>query len=70
MNTKAIILLRRVSSISIVVDIDDTLLDVRERLRHILNQILDCVVSLNDMSRMTTAQIFNKYASPDQKAKA
>ncbi len=64
------IVLRRVSSISIVVDIDDTLLDVRERLQHIMCQILDCVVSLNDMRRMTTAQIFKKYASSAQKAKA
>ena len=51
---------------SVVVDIDDTLLDVRERLRHAMTEILGCVVSRNDMKMMNTAQIFDKYASPEQ----
>lgn len=51
---------------SVVVDIDDTLLDLSERLRHAMTEILGCVVSRIDMRSMTTAQVFDKYASPEQ----
>jgi hypothetical protein len=35
-----------------------------------MSEILGCVVNRNDMMRMTTAQIFDKYASPAQQASA
>jgi len=53
-----------------VVDIDDTLLDISERLRHAMTEILGCVVSRTDMRSMTTAQVFDKYASPEQQGMA
>lgn len=51
---------------SVVIDIDNTLIDTRARSQRTMNEILSCEVSMHDMRNMTPTQIFAKYASSEQ----
>ncbi len=51
----------------IVVDIDDTLVDTRRRTQGIWRHILGCEVSLEELESMNARQIFEKYATAEQK---
>ncbi len=56
--------------ISIIVDIDDTLIDTKVRTKQIMDTILECKIPLEELDVLTQQQIFEKYASDEQKAQA
>lgn len=54
---------------SVVIDIDDTLIDVRERLRAAMSIVLEKEVSRYDARNLTTSQAFQKYATEEQQTR-
>lgn len=54
----------------IIIDIDDTLIDSVNRTKIIVESILECEISINDMLEKNLEQIFNKYADDIQRSKA
>jgi len=54
--------------ISVVVDIDDTLIDTAKRTQAVWHEILDRDVPLEAVQTLNPQQIFEKYATIDQKA--
>ena len=56
--------------VSVVVDIDDTLVDTRKRMQAILEHVLGRSVPLEDVGALNLRQIFEKHASEEQKARA
>ncbi|NHJ01372.1 MAG: hypothetical protein EAX86_04480 [Candidatus Heimdallarchaeota archaeon] len=55
---------------TILIDIDDTLIDSIPRTKAIGELLLDCEISLDDMKNLNLNQVFAKYANDDQKARA
>ena len=55
--------------ITVVVDIDDTLIDTRRRMQGIWHHVLNCRIPLQAIEDLNLRQIFEKYASQDQKAR-
>ncbi len=55
--------------ISVVVDVDDTLIDTQRRIQAVWQQLLGLEIPLQEVQNLGTQQIFEKYASPDQKAR-
>ena len=51
---------------SIVVDIDDTLVDTSKRTQAIWKLVLECSIPLNDIRILSPQEIFTKYASSYQ----
>lgn len=56
--------------VSVVVDIDDTLLDTRKRMQAIWEHVLGKKVPLKDIGGLNLRQIFEKHASEEQKERA
>jgi hypothetical protein len=56
--------------VSVIVDIDDTLLDTRKRMEAIWEHVLGRRVPLEDIGSMNLRQIFEKHASEEQKERA
>ena len=52
---------------SYVIDIDDTLVSTRKRTQGLWKHVLGCVVPLGDIESMTARQIFERYATEEQK---
>jgi hypothetical protein len=52
---------------SIVVDIDDTLIDTKHRLKGVWKSLLDLDVSMEDLELLSHGDVFMKYASDEQK---
>ena len=52
---------------SIVVDIDDTLISTKYRLHALWDALLGLEVSMDDIETLSHAEVFMKYASEDQK---
>ncbi|MHA2602515.1 MAG: hypothetical protein AM324_010330 [Candidatus Thorarchaeota archaeon SMTZ1-83] len=52
---------------SIVVDIDDTLIDTKRRLHGVWKSLLDTDVTLEDIEMLTLGDIFMRYATSEQK---
>ena len=52
---------------SVVVDIDGTLIDIFERLRAAMSLVLERAVLLDDVRSMTTSQLFETYATEEQR---
>jgi hypothetical protein len=52
---------------SFVVDIDDTLISTRERTRGLWRSVLGCDVSIDEIESMNARQIFERYATPEQR---
>jgi len=55
--------------ISTVVDVDDTLVNTDRRMQHVWRQILGREVPMEAVETMDVFQIFEKFASSDQKAR-
>jgi hypothetical protein len=55
--------------ISVVVDVDDTLISTNRRIQAIWRKILGCDVPLEAVETMGLEQIFTKYASSEQKTR-
>ena len=53
---------------TVVVDIDDTLIDTRLRMQSVWYELLNREVTLEEVETMNLQQIFTKYASQEQKA--
>jgi len=60
---------RRNRMISVVVDVDDTLIDTTRRTQAVWHEILNGDVPLEAVHTLNAQQIFEKYASSDQKAR-
>lgn len=56
--------------VSVIVDIDDTLLDTRKRMEAIWEHVLGHRVPLEDIGSLNLRQIFEKHASEEQKERA
>ena len=56
--------------VSVVVDIDDTLVDTRKRMQAIWEHVLGRRVPLEDVVSLNLRRIFEKHASEEQKARA
>jgi phosphoglycolate phosphatase-like HAD superfamily hydrolase len=56
--------------VSVIVDIDDTLVDTRKRMQAIWEHVLGRRVPLEDIGSLNLRQIFEKHASEEQKARA
>ncbi len=54
-------------TVSVVVDIDGTLIDISERLRAAMSLVLDRSVLLDDVRSMTTSQLYETYATEEQR---
>ena len=52
---------------SYVIDIDDTLVSTRKRTQGLWKHVLRCVVPLGEIESMTARQIFERYATEEQK---
>ena len=55
--------------ISVVVDVDDTLIDTKRRIQGVWHQILGREIPMQAVKTLSLEQIFMKFASPDQKAR-
>lgn len=55
--------------ISVVVDVDDTLIDTARRTQAVWHEILNRNIPLEAVHALNTRQIFERYASADQKAR-
>jgi hypothetical protein len=55
--------------ISVVVDVDDTLISTKQRMQGVWRQVLDCEIPMEAVETLSLVQIFEKYASSDQKAR-
>jgi len=53
---------------TVVVDIDDTLIDTRRRMQSVWYELLSHEVTLEEVETLNLQQIFMKYASQEQKA--
>jgi len=60
---------RRNRMISVVVDVDDTLIDTTRRTQAVWHEILNRDVPLEAVHTLNAQQIFEKYASSDQRAR-
>lgn len=56
--------------ISVVADIDDTLISTGRRMQGVWRELLGCEVPLEVVETLSLEQIFMKYASPEQKTRA
>ncbi len=56
--------------VSVIVDIDDTLVDTQKRMQAIWEHVLGRKVSLQDIGALNLRQIFKKHASEKQKKRA
>ncbi len=56
--------------ISVVVDVDDTLINTERRMQGVWRELLDREVPMEAVETLGLAQIFEKFASSDQKAHA
>jgi len=56
--------------ISVVVDVDDTLINTQRRMRGVWRELLGREVPMEVVETLGLAQIFEKFASSDQKARA
>jgi len=56
--------------ISVVVDVDDTLINTERRMQGVWHQLLGRDVPLQAVETLGLEQIFMKFASPEQKARA
>jgi hypothetical protein len=54
--------------ISVVVDVDDTLISTNRTMQGVWREILGCDIPLEAVKTMGLEQIFMKYASPEQKS--
>ncbi len=54
---------------SIVVDIDDTIINTRRRLQGVWQIILETKIPLDDIEILNTVEMFEKYSSEKQKAR-
>ena len=52
---------------SYLIDIDDTLVSTRKRTQGLWKHVLGCVVPLGEIETMTARQIFERYATEEQK---
>jgi hypothetical protein len=52
---------------SLLVDIDDTLISTRKRTQGLWRHVLSCTVSEEEIETMTAMQIFERYATEEQK---
>lgn len=55
------------SAMSLLVDIDDTLISTRKRTQGLWRHVLGCMVSEDEIETMNALQIFGKYATEEQK---
>lgn len=55
--------------ISIVVDVDDTLINTERRMQGVWRQVLGREIPMQAVETLGLGQIFEKFASPDQKAR-
>jgi hypothetical protein len=55
--------------ISVVVDVDDTLISTERRMQGVWRELLGCEVSLEVVKTLGLEQIFMKYASSEQRAR-
>jgi len=55
---------------TIVIDIDDTLINTDQRIRSIMSQILNQAIPLHDAETLGLEQLFLKHATPEQKTQA
>lgn len=56
--------------VSVIIDIDDTLVDTRKRMQAIWEHILGRLVPLKDIGELNLRQIFEKHAMEEQKGRA
>lgn len=56
--------------VCVVVDIDDTLINTQRRMQGVWHQVLGRRVPLQAIENLALQQIFEEYASPDQKERA
>jgi hypothetical protein len=56
--------------ISVVVDIDDTLISTDRRMQGVWREVLGREIPLQAIETLAAGQLFEKFASPDQKAQA
>ena len=56
--------------ISVVVDVDDTLINTERRMQGVWRELLGREVPMEAMETFGLVQIFEKFASSDQKARA
>ena len=56
--------------ISVVVDIDDTLISTDPRMQGVWREVLGREIPLQAVETLAAGQLFEKFASPDQKARA
>jgi len=56
--------------ISVVVDVDDTLIGTERRIQGVWRELLGVDVAFGDIETLGLEQIFMKYASPKQKARS
>ena len=54
---------------SVVIDIDDTLIDTKRRIQGVWEILLETDVSMEDILTLDSGKIFMKYASEDQKSR-
>jgi hypothetical protein len=59
-----------VPMISVVVDVDDTLINTDRSTREVWQETLGCEVPLDAVETLRLEQVFTKFASPEQKARA
>jgi hypothetical protein len=55
--------------ISVIVDVDDTIIDTQRRIQAIWSHLLGGKIPLQAVQKLNTQQIFAKYASSNQKAR-
>lgn len=55
--------------VSVVVDVDDTVIDNEQRTQGVWHQVLGRKIPLQAVQTLSSQQIFEKYASSDQKAR-
>ncbi len=55
--------------ISVVVDVDDTLINTERRMQGVWHQVLGREIPMQAVETLDLAQIFLEFASPDQKAR-
>lgn len=54
---------------SVIVDVDDTIIDTQRRIQAVWSHLLGGKIPLQAVQKLSTQQIFEKYASSDQKAR-
>jgi hypothetical protein len=55
--------------ISVVVDVDDTLINTQRRMQGVWHELLGHEIPMQAVETLNMVQIFEKYASPDQKTR-